>query len=169
MGSTSNFGLKSGQRREPLVCFQPYDYKNSPIPTWKSTNDRRFLDRLKFPLHVEDHHNTIMPPLQRTIYTGTFIYTPTLGSLSISEHLAIGVDEGVIRHIKDLSPNGRQYDRRDVVNETERVRAAAVKWGWGETGWKWVVGGKEGRSWWFPGFVGKLYFARKIGIHAWLH
>ena len=104
-----------------------------------------------------------MPPLQRTIYTGTFIYTPTLGTLSIREHLAVGVDEeGVIRHITDISPSDQQYSRDDAGNATKRVKAVAVKWGWGETGWKWVVGGKEGRNWWFPGFVGKLYYAGKV-------
>lgn len=97
-----------------------------------------------------------MSPLQKTIYTGTSIYTPTLGSLSVSEHLAIGVDEeGVIRHITDLSPDGELHDRDDSEDETKRVKAAAVKWGWGEVGWRWVHGGKEGTSWWFPGFVGK--------------
>lgn len=103
-----------------------------------------------------------MPPLQKTIYTGTFIYTPTLGTLSIRENLAVGVDEeGVIRNITDLSLSDFQHDRSDVDIETTRVRAVAEKWGWGETGWKWVVGGKEGRSWWFPGFVGKLHDTRK--------
>lgn len=109
-----------------------------------------------------------MPPLQRTIYTGTFIYTPILGSLSISEHRAIGVDEeGVIRHITDLSPGERQHERNDMANEAKRVKAVAVKWGWGETGWKWVVGGQDGRSWWFPGFVGKLHVCKE-GSHSFM-
>ncbi len=104
-----------------------------------------------------------MVALQKTIYTGTFIYTPTLGSLSVNEHLAVGVDEeGTIRHVADLSPEGKHHDREDIVNEEKRVKAVAAKWGWGETEWKWIVGGKEGRSWWFPGFVGKSYFCEEL-------
>ena len=40
---------------------------------------------------------------QRTIYTGTFIWSKTLDELEIREHLAVGVDEdGIIRHIVNL-------------------------------------------------------------------
>lgn len=94
-------------------------------------------------------------PLQKIIYTGTFISTPKLDTLDIAEHQAVGVDEdGVIRHKSDLPPDGSRHDQDDLEI---KVKAIAVAWGWGEEGWKWVQGGKEGQSWWFPGFVGECF------------
>ena len=87
-----------------------------------------------------------MPPkLQRTIYTGTFLSTPSLDQLQILEFHAVGVDEdGIIRHISSL------LDQSD-----ESIYALAKIWGWGTKGYSLVKGGTEGNSWWFPGFVGE--------------
>lgn len=87
-----------------------------------------------------------MPPrLQKSIYTGTFLSTPSLGHLQILEHHAVGVDEdGIIRHISSL-----------LDQSNESVYALAKIWGWGTKGYTVVEGAIEGNSWWFPGFVGK--------------
>ena len=76
-----------------------------------------------------------------TIYTGTFIHTPTLGSLEVLENAAIFVDgKGVIVSIlKDLGSG-----------ELEKKRAEkGEEWGVFEEG----IG--EGK-WWCPGFVGEF-------------
>lgn len=132
-----------GQRRGPLAHFlSPTAIKTVQMPT--NSHECCSLCWNSSPL-------VTMPPLPKTIYTGTFIHTPHLGALSVAEHLAVGVDEtGTIRHITNLSPGGRRHDRGDVVNERKRVGAVAVRWGWGEEeeeeegGWRWVDGGREG-------------------------
>lgn len=95
------------------------------------------------------------PHLKRTIYTGTFISTPTPTTLEILENHAIAVDEnGLIAHKSALQPkSGLQgQDHEDVVGWAER------NWGL-ERGWEWVsVGDGVGRGWWFPGFVGEWAF-----------
>lgn len=99
------------------------------------------------------------PSLQRTIYTGAFIYPITLDVLDIREHFAVGVDEdGIIRHRLDRPSDD------DATDEQSWAKAAAELWGWGEDGWQWVKGGQEGRSWWFPGFVGECNFIDCIGL-----
>ncbi len=79
------------------------------------------------------------PDLPKTVYTGTFISTPTLGELRVLERHAVGVDEeGVIRFVCALGKElGEQVGL--LGWEMEEVRV--------------VEGGGEG-SWWFPGFVG---------------
>jgi len=98
----------------------------------------------------------------KTIYTGTFISTPTLNSLQVLKNHAMGVDkDGVIRHIAPLPP-------QDSIGATDHMIGVAdlvESWGWGklrmledgceESEWRWVNGGNGGSSWWFPGFVGK--------------
>ena len=81
-----------------------------------------------------------MPPsLKRTLYTGTFISTPTPSSLRILENHAVAVDEdGIIRHVGALEAgDGRAWVERNWGGEGEWVR---------------------GEGWWFPGFVGEWVF-----------
>ncbi|KAL2038793.1 hypothetical protein N7G274_008551 [Stereocaulon virgatum] len=84
--------------------------------------------------------------LQKIIYTGTFLSTPSLDELQVLASHAVGVDEdGVIRHIEHMS------DQSDTG-----IQELAVSWGWGkweEGKWSCVKGGAGGNSWWFPGFV----------------
>ena len=83
-------------------------------------------------------------PLQKTIYTGTFISTPTLDSLSVLENHAIGVDEeGVIKFICKIG------------TEKDGVKEWMNHSGWKVEEVRWVEGGDGGDSWWFPGFVGE--------------
>ena len=77
-----------------------------------------------------------------TIYTGTFISTPTPSSLDIWPNHAVVVDgRGVVRHRIALPVDGGGDVGGWVRGEL----------GLGE-GWGWVRG--EG-GWWFPGFVGE--------------
>ncbi|KAL9583018.1 MAG: hypothetical protein Q9212_002964 [Teloschistes hypoglaucus] len=81
--------------------------------------------------------------LKRTIYTGTFIHTPTLGNLEIIENSAIGVDEnGIIRFIEELSED------RSVGPAAKHI---AQEHGW-DDGVN-VVTYECRSSFWFPGFV----------------
>ena len=54
--------------------------------------------------------------------------------------------------------------------EVNSVRQLGETWGWGrglEVDWRWVKGGREGSSWWFPGFVGKqLAFFTRIRFYS---
>lgn len=89
---------------------------------------------------------------KKTIYTGTFISTPTLNSLQVLENHAVGVDEsGTIRHVCPLPSQDFELADLSMIAEA---------WGWGpsddgETTWLWRSGGNGRSSWWFPGFVGK--------------
>lgn len=85
------------------------------------------------------------PPLSPTVYTGTFIHTPTLGAVEVLRNAAIGVNEhGVIVSImQDLSPEDL---KKGVVAEGEKSEG---RWKVSDLG---AVG--EGK-WWFPGFVGE--------------
>ncbi|KAL8822282.1 MAG: hypothetical protein Q9191_006980, partial [Dirinaria sp. TL-2023a] len=109
------------------------------------------------------------PPVRRTVYTGTFVHTPSLGKLEVLKNAAIGVDEhGVIAfihkgsHSEDLNPDECPSD---VTLESE-VRSRVQSLGWGEQceneerisernhrGWKHVKGRKDGKGWFFPGFI----------------
>lgn len=85
-------------------------------------------------------------PLRKTIYTGTFIHTPTLGKLEIIENGAIGVDEsGIIRFVENVPGNGDL----DVV-----AKRAAKGHGWAD-GVDVVACGGGRSTFWFPGFVGR--------------
>lgn len=90
------------------------------------------------------------PSISPTIYTGTFIHTPTLGSLDILRNAAVAVDEhGVIVSVR------RDLDLREL-DDKESLVAGVER---GDEGGKWEVfvggGGGSGR-WWCPGFVGEL-------------
>jgi len=142
-------------RAKTLPQLSPMDIKTSmrscPAFTSLIISEIHHLHLFRFvsPNIVMSH------PLQKIVYTGTFISTPKLDTLDIAEHQAVGVDEdGVIRHKSDLSPDGSRHDQDNLEI---KVKAIAVAWGWGEEGWKWVQGGKEGQSWWFPGFVGECF------------
>ncbi|KAF6235145.1 hypothetical protein HO173_006774 [Letharia columbiana] len=90
-----------------------------------------------------------MPPplLKRTLYTGTFVSTPTPTGLEILDNHALAVDaHGVITHRAALPPGGAATGYDDVVGWVGR------NWGW-DGGFEWVRPGGEGRGWWFPGFV----------------
>ena len=107
-------------------------------------------------------------PLKKTVYTGTFISTPSLGSLKVLEDAAIGVDEaGIIRYIEsnlELDPELSEEKYESALCElvrgwgwdwraVERVRETGegkVKGGIG------VKGGGGGKGWFFPGFIGEF-------------
>ena len=79
-------------------------------------------------------------PLKPTLYTGTFIHTPTLGSMEVLENAAIVVDEKgvIVRVLKDLSQDELEGE---LAKEGEK----------GD-----IFEGSRGRGkWWFPGFVGE--------------
>ena len=92
-----------------------------------------------------------LAPLQKTIYTGTFISTPTLGSLQVLERHAVGVDEeGVIRFVCEIETG--DYGPGLLMDVEEWIEVV----GWKMEEVRWVKGGNGGDSWWFPGFVGEL-------------
>ena len=104
------------------------------------------------------------PKLKRTLYTGTFVSTPTPSSLEVLEDYAIAVDEeGVLseRVQIDLSEEGSERDLEKWVKKN-----------W--DGWEWVDGGMgvgkgkgkgKGRGrWWFPGFVGECLGGFFLGV-----
>ena len=96
-------------------------------------------------------------PLTPTLYTGTFISTPSLSSsLQVLENYAVGVDEeGVIRFVCELE--GKRGDGNgNGVKEGNGVRERVEGMGWRMEDVRVVEGGKGGNSWWFPGFVGGL-------------
>ena len=98
---------------------------------------------------------TTPTPLPKTIYTGTFISTPVLNSLQVLEKHAVGVDEeGVIRFVCTLG-------------EEVKEQVGLLGWEMGEV--RWVEGGGEGRSWWFPGFVGGWDFFFFISFLFWFY
>ena len=85
------------------------------------------------------------PSLTPTIYTGTFIHTPTLGSLEILRNAAVAVDEhGVIVSIKRDLDSSEMKNKKSLVAGVERVDEDA----------KWEVfggggsGSGSGRWWW---------------------
>lgn len=109
-------------------------------------------------------------PLKPTVYTGTFIHTPTPNTLEILEHKAIGVDShGVIRFIEDC--HVFNADEEIVKVKKLMVSAGLVEsvddqanfnnWNYvrghnrGNKDEKWTEKGR-GVGWWFPGFVGEL-------------
>ncbi|KAG7002078.1 mediator of RNA polymerase II transcription subunit 17 [Physcia stellaris] len=91
-------------------------------------------------------------PLKKTVYTGTFISTPTLGSLKVLEDAAVGVDEaGVIRYVESDLECDSEGDGREC-------EAVVRGWGWDWGMWcgledwgRWR--GRGGKGWFFPGFV----------------
>ena len=99
-------------------------------------------------IELLDVSQTMAPPLQKTIYTGTFIHTPSLTHLKILENTAVGVDEdGIIAFIErldDLYSGGSMADvlRRRLGGEVGMVWAEGVERG--EGGVRWVEGGDFG-------------------------
>lgn len=99
-------------------------------------------------------------PLTRVVYTGTFISTPSLGSLKILEDAAIGVDEaGIIRHVEPkLEVDSESNDEKYETAVSEVVEG----WGWDGGSVEWVRGPGDGevtgggKGWFFPGFVGEF-------------
>ena len=101
-------------------------------------------------INEEEAHPTLSPTPRKTVYTGTFIHTPTLGALTVLEDAAVGVEEGVIRFVEE----GLDFGSGEASGLKRRVEAWGWVWGEGE----WVDGNRgdgKGRGWWFPGFVGK--------------
>ncbi len=98
-------------------------------------------------------------PMKKRIYAGTFIHTPTLGSLSVLEDARVGVsEEGVIDWIERRERGGKEKEGEEGAEK--RVVVEGRKWGGGEMeGWE-VEGegvGDDGWSWYFPGFVGRFF------------
>lgn len=98
-------------------------------------------------------------PLKRTLYIGNFLWTPSLGQLKVLENAVIGVDEsGVMAFVLEggeidpMEPARGSGDVQMRFPFLEKVR----QHGWKDGEWECVVGGKGGRGWWFPGFVGAL-------------
>ena len=83
------------------------------------------------------------PPLRPTVYSGTFLHSTSLGTVEVIENSIVGVDEhGVIQFVeRDVSED----DLATLVNE---------KHGWGKI--RVVRGRRNGRCFWFPGFIGEL-------------
>ncbi len=92
-----------------------------------------------------------------TVYTGTFIHTPSLGSLEVLENAAVFVDGNGV-----------------IISIIENVSREELGKKIGEEGEGWVVfdgdGGKRGEGkgeggeeegrggrWWCPGFVGEFF------------
>lgn len=97
--------------------------------------------------------------LTRTVYTGNFLWTPSLGQLKVLENAVIGVDDsGTIAFILECgedepvetAPGSGDLELRFMFLEKVRQH------GWKDGEWNCVVGGKGGRGWWFPGFIGAL-------------
>lgn len=102
-------------------------------------------------------------PLRKTIFVGTFIYTPILSppTISVLENAVVGVDErGVIEFIEEQVEELYDLDKADgdrVDGLTRGVRKFVVKNGWEvKDVEEVVVGGDDGSTWWFPGFVGEF-------------
>ncbi len=98
-------------------------------------------------------------PLKRTLYTGNFLWTPSLGQLKVLGKAVIGVDEnGTIVFILESGEDEPMESARgsgDVQLRStflEKVR----RHGWEDGEWDCVAGGEGGRGWWFPGFIGAL-------------
>ena len=78
-------------------------------------------------------------PLQRTVYTGTFLHTPSLGELVVLENASIGVDEhGIIAF---------------VAKTSEELQTELHTKGWDDP--VDVAGKQDGTGWFFPGFLGR--------------
>lgn len=121
-------------------------------------------------------------PLRKTVYTGTFISTPTLGSLKILEDAAVGVDEaGIIRYVEtdlELDKDGDGEGYESAVGEVVRGWGwdwGAVEWvrGLGEGEGKGVRGGRGGggggKGWFFPGFVGEFILSFVwVSVFRWM-
>lgn len=94
--------------------------------------------------------------LKRTIYTGTFISTPTPTTLEVLESHAVAVDEnGVITHSFALPRKGGAEGEGEGGDAGHEHVAGWVERNWGGVigdGWELVGAGK---GWWFPGFVGE--------------
>ncbi|KAL8678416.1 MAG: hypothetical protein Q9186_005224 [Xanthomendoza sp. 1 TL-2023] len=100
--------------------------------------------------------------LKKTIYTGTFIHTPTRSALEVLEKGIVGVDEGgVIRFVeKGVGYEGDEGDGDgdgggDVgedggQGEEERVRRVVERYGWE---WADVVVVRDREGFFAPGFV----------------
>ena len=94
--------------------------------------------------------------IKPTVYTGTFIHTPSLGGLEVLANKAVGVDkDGVIRFIEDCP---EANDDKIAFIETIFQHMGLQVEDFGE--WEYVRGrsGKRVERWWFPGFVGEIYF-----------
>lgn len=98
-------------------------------------------------------------PLQRTLYIGNFLWTPSLGQLKVLENTVIGVDEsGVIAFILEGGDDEPMETARGSGDVQFRppILGKVRGHGWKNGEWDCVVGGRGGRGWWFPGFIGAL-------------
>ncbi len=98
-------------------------------------------------------------PLKRILYIGNFLWTPSLGQLKVLENAVIGVDEnGTIAFA--LKGGGDEPIEPAQVSGDVQLRCPFLEkvrqHGWKDGEWDWVVGGKGGTGWWFPGFIGAL-------------
>ncbi len=96
--------------------------------------------------------------MKKRIYAGTFIHTPTLGSLAVLEDARVGVsEEGVIEWIERRERGGKEQGRAEGAEK--RVVVEGRKWGGGEMEGVEVEeeGVGDGWGWYFPGFVGRFF------------
>ncbi|KAL8743744.1 MAG: hypothetical protein Q9184_008077, partial [Pyrenodesmia sp. 2 TL-2023] len=98
---------------------------------------------------------------RKRIYTGTFIHTPTLGSLSMLENASVGVNEdGVIEWVErserpiDASQGGGEGESKHGEGGSKGRVVEGKKWEDGVIEAADVEGlDDEGWGWYFPGFV----------------
>ena len=96
-------------------------------------------------------------PLRCTLYTGSFLYTPSLGQLKVLENIAIGVDENAIIAFILEDEGTASYlsakDSRDAQSQS-MFQEMVKRHGWQDGQWDCVDSRRGGTEWWFPGFVG---------------
>ncbi|KAL8929024.1 MAG: hypothetical protein Q9208_001467 [Pyrenodesmia sp. 3 TL-2023] len=102
--------------------------------------------------------DTPRQPLKKRIFTGTFINTPTLGSLSVLENASVGVNEdGVIEWIERSKRSGDGGEGESEHGEEGSQERVVEGKRWGDEVMKAVdVEGfvdDNAWGWYFPGFV----------------
>lgn len=112
-------------------------------------------------------HLSHKQPLRRTVYTGTFLHTPSLGYLEVLRNAVIGVNEhGVIAFIEKGFEDLNLDEKSSEASFESAVRSKVRSLGWGEQckneegiskrhhpDWRWVKGRTDGTGWFFPGFI----------------
>ena len=100
------------------------------------------------------------PSLNRTLYVGNFVWTPSLGQLKVLENAAVGVDNGgIIAFIlEDVDIDPQPDDWESCSPQLRSMLTEAVaKYGWKGEDWDCMIRSRNGLEWWFPGFVGAYH------------